>query len=247
MQNWIEKLKSWRPHIFSDFDGTIAITDVCIDIIDHFGQLEPYLSQLASGEIKLREFWIKTLHTFPKTLTMESLYQFAKEKAVLDRYFVDFVKFCFSNSIPFEILSDGFDFYIKASLEKLDLLEIPYYANSIVKLGSYFYPVFNYANESCQCENVGSCKRNIALTRLDDDEVLVYIGDGYSDFCMVEYADIIFAKGVLSRYCNRYRIPHYNYKTFHDILIITKKLVAEGNIKPRRQAQINRKKAFEFE
>ncbi|ROL56748.1 hypothetical protein D9V84_06930 [Bacteroidetes/Chlorobi group bacterium Naka2016] len=237
----------WRPHIFSDFDGTIAITDVCIDIIKYFGKLEPYLSQLARGDLKLRDFWIKTLRTFPEDVTIEELYNFAREQTILDAYVSEFIHFCREYFIPFEILSDGFDFYIEASLEKVNLGKIKYYANSIVKLGQHFYPVFNYANESCRCDNVGSCKRNIALSLLAEDEVLVYIGDGYSDFCMVEYADIIFAKGVLSRFCNKHRIPHFNYKTFYDVKIIIKKLLEEKKLKPRRQAQINRQKAFEME
>ncbi len=240
-------MKIWKPHIFSDFDGTVTLTDVCIDIIERFGQLEPYLSQLTNGSLKLRQFWQKTLRTFPQNLSIEELYLFAKEIARVDKYFSDFVLFCRDNSIPFEIISDGFDFYIQASFEKLNIGPIPFYANSIVKLGNYFNPLFNFANESCLCDNVGSCKRNIALSLLNNDEILIYIGDGYSDFCMVEYSDIVFAKGILSRYCNRYRIPHFNYKSFYDVLAIVKKMKEKGEFKPRRQAQLKRKKAFEIE
>ncbi|MGB9770906.1 MAG: MtnX-like HAD-IB family phosphatase [Candidatus Kapaibacteriota bacterium] len=240
-------MKIWKLHIYSDFDGTIALTDVCIDIIEHFGEVEPYLTQLASGEIKLRDFWLKAFRTIPESVTIEQLYDFAKQQVKVDTYFTDFINFCRSNSIPFEILSDGFDFYIEATLEKIGIGKIPYFANSVVKLGKYFYPIFNYANESCVCLNVGSCKRNIALSLLRDDELLVYIGDGYSDFCMVEYADIVFAKGILSRYCNQKRIPHFNFKSFYEILSLIKKLVDTKQMRPRRQAQLNRKKAFEME
>lgn len=240
-------MKFWKPHIFSDFDGTVTLTDVCIDIIERFGQLEPYLSQLTNGSLKLRQFWQKTLRTLPQNLSVEELYLFAKEVARVDKYFPDFVLFCRDNSIPFEIISDGFDFYIQASFENLNIGPIPFYANSIVKLGNYFYPLFNFANESCLCDNVGSCKRNIALSLLNNDEILIYIGDGYSDFCMVEYSDIVFAKGILSRYCNRYRIPHFNYKSFYDVLTIVKKMKEKREFKPRRQAQLKRKKAFEIE
>lgn len=241
------KLKTWKPHIFSDFDGTITLSDVCIDITEKFGQLEPFLSKLASGELKLRDFWYKTLRTFQEGTTIDDLITFTKENTNLDPYFYQFVLFCNENSIPFEIISDGFDFYIQAVLEKYDLQNVRYYANSIVKLGNYFYPIFTYANDSCWCENVGSCKRNIALSNICDDEVLIYIGDGYSDFCIVEYSDIVFAKGILSRYCNKNRIPHYNYKTFYDVQVILKKLLETQNFKPRQQARLKRKKAFEVE
>ncbi|MCX7909441.1 MAG: MtnX-like HAD-IB family phosphatase [Ignavibacteria bacterium] len=240
-------MKVWKPHIFSDFDGTITISDVCIDIIRKFGKLEPYLSELASGKLPLKDFWVKTFQTFPENLTLDQIISFVAENAEVDKFFPNFVSFCQQNSIPFVILSDGFDFYIKTILEKLNLSSITFYANSINKTGRFFTPIYNFASESCFCYNVGSCKRNIALSLLSEDEVLIYVGDGYSDFCMVEYADIVFAKGILSSYCNKYRIPHYNYKTFYDILIILKKLIERKELKPRRQAQLKRKKAFEIE
>jgi len=240
-------LKGWLLHIFSDFDGTIALTDVCIDVIDKFSNREPYLTHLATGKLTLKDFWYQVLKTFPSNLSKEEMIQFVKQSVQVDPYFVEFVNFCRENQIPFEILSDGFEFYIQATLEKFGITGIPYFGNQLIKTNNYFEPIFVYANESCQCENVGSCKRNIALSRLADDEVLVYIGDGYSDFCMVEYSDIVFAKGILSKYCNDKRIPHYNYKTFFEIINILKKLLREKKIKPRRQAQLNRKKAFEIE
>ncbi len=240
-------MQSWSLHIFSDFDGTISVSDVCIDIIDRFGVREPYLSLLAKGTLSLKEFWFQVLKIFPKELTLDEINEFVFENVQVDPFFVDFVNFCRQNQIPFEILSDGFEFYIQTTLKKIGINNIPFYGNQLIKVEGSFIPTFTYANESCNCENVGSCKRNIALTRLKDDEVLVYIGDGYSDFCMVEYSDIVFAKEILSKYCNNKRIPHYNYKTFSDIIYVLKKIIQSKTIKPRRQAQLNRKKAFEVE
>ncbi len=240
-------MKNWGLHIFSDFDGTITLSDVCIDIIKRFGDKEPYLSFLSNGTLSLKEFWFKVLKTFPKALTLDEINEFVYNNVQVDPFFLDFVDFCRKNYIPFEILSDGFEFYIQTTLKKLGINNIPFYGNQLIKKEGIFIPVFSYANESCNCENVGSCKRNIALTRLKDDEVLVYIGDGYSDFCMVEYSDIVFAKGILSKYCNNKRIPHYNYKTFSEIIKVLKKIIQNKTVKPRRQVQLNRKKAFEVE
>lgn len=240
-------MKNWGLHIFSDFDGTITLSDVCIDIIERFGEREPYLSFLSNGTLSLKEFWFRVLKTFPKSLTLDEINEFVYNNVHVDPFFLDFVDFCQKNNIPFEILSDGFEFYIQTTLKKLDINNIPFYGNQLIKEEGNFIPIFTYANESCNCENVGSCKRNIALTRLKDDEVLVYIGDGYSDFCMVEYSDIVFAKGILSKYCNNKRIPHYNYKTFSEIIQVLKKIIQNKTVKPRRQAQLNRKKAFEVE
>ena len=38
--------------------------------------------------------------------------------------------------------------------------------------------------------------------------MIVYVGDGYSDRCPVQYADIVFAKGDLQTYCQEQNISY---------------------------------------
>jgi 2-hydroxy-3-keto-5-methylthiopentenyl-1-phosphate phosphatase len=92
-----------------------------------------------------------------------------------------------------------------------------------------------------------SCKRNSILSNTDDDTVVIYIGDDYSDFCGAEHSDIVFAKKNLAAYCNENKIPHYPYSNFFDILRITKDIINKKKYKFRHQARIKRKQAFEAE
>jgi 2-hydroxy-3-keto-5-methylthiopentenyl-1-phosphate phosphatase len=107
-------------------------------------------------------------------------------------------------------------------------------------------PVFWGANESCSCF-CASCKRNALLTKAAPEALIVYIGDGYSDFCAVEHADIVFAKKALAAYCNAERIPHYPFSTFDDVLMLLQQALRKKRLKPRRQAALKRKEAFERE
>ncbi len=238
--------KPTRFHIFSDFDGTITTKDICNEIFKEFGNFEPFYSKLIQGEIHLKEYWRELFKTLPKGIEISELENFAKNSAEIDPSFPAFVSFCRNYQIEFEILSDGFDFYIQSVLEKIGLEDILYYSNSVRIVNDTIEPVFPYASESCLC-NAGSCKRNIALSRLQENEAMVYIGDGYSDFCVAEYSDIIFAKQILSRYCNEKRIPHYTFKNFSDVRNTLEKILGKGKLKFRRQAYLNRKKAFEIE
>ena len=43
-----------------------------------------------------------------------------------------------------------------------------------------------------------NCKRNHLLTKSGDESVIVYIGNGSSDQCPSRYADIVFAKLLLT-------------------------------------------------
>lgn len=238
--------KPTRLRIFSDFDGTITTKDICNEIFKEFGRFEPFYSKLIQGEIHIKEYWQGLFQTLPKGITVSELENFVRNTVEIDPFFLDFVSFCRNYQVEFEILSDGFDFYIQSTLKKINLENIIYHSNSIKIVNDSIIPVFPYASESCSC-NAGSCKRNIALNRLQEDEAMVCIGDGYSDFCIAEYSDIVFAKQVLSRYCNEKRIPHYTFKDFSDIRNILERILNEGNLKFRRQAYLNRKKAFEIE
>jgi 2-hydroxy-3-keto-5-methylthiopentenyl-1-phosphate phosphatase len=87
------------------------------------------------------------------------------------------------------------------------------------------------------------------LQNYSEDDLLIYIGDGASDFCPVEKCDLIFAKGKLSKYCNENNIPHYNFHNFFDIMSIFNKMFIQKTIpiKIRNQAFVKRKLIFEIE
>ena len=164
-----------------------------------------------------------------------------------DPYFKNFCEFCRSKDIPVAVLSDGFDAYIEPILKKEGLGWIPVYCNKLVFNGSgKCKPVFPYASESCECK-CASCKRNSMLVNSGPGTVIVYIGDGYSDFCAASHADIVFAKKTLAAYCNENRIPHYPFSTFFDVQKILNEIIDKNKIRVRHQAFLARKKAFEIE
>lgn len=233
-------------YIFSDFDGTITLNDLGDAVFQQFGSIDHYLAQLFAKEISISRYWNLLCQMFPDGTTANTIQTFALEQQT-DRYFSEFVGFCRSNSISLTILSDGFDAYITPVLEREDAGDIPRFCNQIIfpESGKSF-PVFPFADESCGCF-CASCKRNSLLKNLPADAIAIYIGDGFSDQCAAEHCDIIFAKKNLAAYCNEHRIPHYPFRTFFDILRILRKLIKENNIRPRHQAVLKRKEAFETE
>jgi 2-hydroxy-3-keto-5-methylthiopentenyl-1-phosphate phosphatase len=85
------------------------------------------------------------------------------------------------------------------------------------------------------------------LWRAAPESRIVYIGDGVSDFCPAEHADIIFAKKELAAYCNRQRLPHYPFTTLSDVARQIRLLLLRRRIRPRYQAQLRRKGVWEGE
>lgn len=232
--------------IYTDFDGTITLKDIGDEIFKVFGQFEPYNSRLKKGEITIHDYWQAVCRTIPPAVSENDITNYALS-ADTDAYFTDFVSWCRTQNYSITVLSDGFDVYIRPILHKLGLEDIEYYCNKLIFTDhSNPKPIFTYADESCSCLSA-SCKRNNLLRNSGEEDIIVFIGDGYSDFCAAEHADIIFAKKNLAAYCNENRLPHYPYNSFFDVKRLMKIAADKNRLKPRHQARLQRAKAYETE
>jgi 2,3-diketo-5-methylthio-1-phosphopentane phosphatase len=232
-------------HVFSDFDGTIATEDLGDKLFVEFGRFDAMYPHLQNGELSIAQYWQEVCATLKSGLTLERIRAWAWEQPA-DVHFRSFVEFCRHSNIPLDVASDGFDAYIVPVLKREGAADVRVWCNHLKHFPSGFQPVFWGADESCTCF-CASCKRNALLQAAHPDALIVYIGDGYSDFCAAEHADIIFAKKTLAAHCNAHRIPHYPFTSFADVLSIMQTLVTKKRLKPRHQAVLRRKEAFATE
>ncbi len=161
----------------------------------------------------------------------------------LDPGFVDFHNFCNSTGLQLTILSEGMDYYIRRILEN-NGLEIPFYSNKFVLSGDKksFHLEFPYSDSDCT--KCGTSKRNILMNKTGDDEISVFIGDGFSDACVANYADIVFAKKSLASYCWKNNITYFEYQTFNDIRKKLIKILEKKSLKHREAAKMKRREVF---
>ncbi len=234
--------------LFIDFDGTITRNDVGDLIFRELGGegYEVLVQDYLDGKIGAREYWIRECERagIVKREAMEEII----DQQDIDPTFMDFANFCNSRNLKFFILSDGFDFYIERILKRFGLEDVRFYSNrlefqAVDGTGLFFLtPVFPYADEDCpHCAN---CKRNHLLTLSSDDDIIVYIGDGYSDRCPAKYADIVFAKRDLIRYCREENISYFEYQNFRDVIDRLEKILSQRRIRKRWQAELRRREAF---
>lgn len=240
-------MKEKKVYVFTDFDGTITQVDLGDDLFIKFGEFEPFHSQLLAGELHISKYWQILCDRLTPNLKPIDIYNYAMN-ADTDAYFKSFADYCYEEGFPIAVVSDGFDAYIEPVLESLNLKYLPIYCNKLLydESSQKFSPFFPRASESCNCL-VASCKRNSMLMNTDPEAVVVYIGDGYSDFCAAEHADIVFAKKHLAAYCFKNKIPHHSFHSFFDVKQIMKKLIKDNRLKVRHQAFLKRKAAFEAE
>ena len=231
--------------IFIDFDGTISKQDIGDKLFIDFGEIEPAHSMLINGEISIKEYWNRVFNSLKENLDERIITEYAGGFDI-DSNFIQFINYCKEADYKLAIVSDGFDSYINPILKKHNLDWMIVRCNQMKFIDGKPVPFFPGASESCKCF-CASCKRNAVLSLAPPEDIIIFIGDGYSDYCAAEHADIIFAKKHLAAYCNKHRIPHYPFSTFFDIYRLIREIKIKNKFKVRHQAYLKRKKAFEVE
>jgi 2,3-diketo-5-methylthio-1-phosphopentane phosphatase len=206
--------------LFVDFDGTITREDVGNAFFRRFaghGRYDDILNQYKAGLISAQECFRRGIAAIG-TLSREEAAAFVRNHQI-DPSFRPFLGFCRSNSLSVHVVSDGLEFYIREIFAANGIDGVPIFANTLEFLSGSpsdkMYIEFPYSDAECQ--RCACCKRNIMLTHAGDEDVIVYVGEGYSDQCPVQYSDIVFAKDALQTYCQQQNISYYLYRSFDDV------------------------------
>lgn len=234
--------------IYSDFDGTITngdVWDTWIRLGNHFIKDKEKWSQVIrdfeAQKIGARECYHREL----ELMEGFNLDEFNRiiDTQPLDSGFLEFLKFCTEQDIPFTILSEGMDYYIERILLNNNLV-LPYYANRLLIADDKKSIALDFPYSDSECTKCGCCKRNLLMNMTGDDEISILIGDGYSDTCVAHYADIVFAKKALASYCWKNNITYFDYVTFNDIRKKIEKIISQKKFNQRQTAKLNRRSLF---
>ncbi len=181
--------------VFFDFDNTITITDVLDNIIKNFSVNDHWkmLQKLwENGEIGTKECLEGQLAGV--RITKKQLSQFLL-KVELDHSCYKIFSFLSKEGIFPVILSDNFTPIIEEILANHAIKGVKVYANSLRHYRDHLIPSFPYDNPFCP--SCAHCKK-IHLTRDGhENKLIVYVGDGRSDFCPAGVSDMVFAKDSL--------------------------------------------------
>lgn len=232
--------------VFCDFDGTIAVEDVGSRIFRAFAgpRADEIVRHYLDGTITARECLTRECEAV-ESVTPSELEKFV-DGFSLDKTFQGFADFCRHRSIPVTVLSDGLDFYVERLLRKNGFEGLQYYSNHLefVVQGSSTRLAPSFPHTDSECILCGNCKRNHLVTLSGDDDIIIYIGDGISDRCPVRYADIVFAKGGLIRYCQEQNVTYHEFRDFSDLLKKFEVILQKKRIKKRREAEMARREVF---
>ena len=199
-------------NIYCDFDGTITKKDAVNTFFELYADKKwTYYEQLwVDGKITSRENAVKQVALLPSL--SEDIVNDYINSIEIDGYFLDFVKYVESKNLNLIILSDGFDLFIKKTLEKYNLRNIKYFANRLKHENGRFSIEFPYFNKDCSV-GAGMCKCSNVK-----EKSFCYIGDGTSDLCVAKRASVLFATKNLATFCNKTDIKYIPFDSFCNII-----------------------------
>lgn len=202
--------------VFIDFDGTICPNDITDMLLSRFAPplWEKVEADWLAGRIGARECLSKQIALMKAA---PAALERALDTVAIDAGFPAFVELLRRDLVPAAIVSDGLDYSIHHILRAHRLGDLAVYSNHLVYCGDESWRLeFPYRQQNCPAGHC-KCRRFDAVAA---DGLTVYIGDGASDFCPAQKADIIFAKDKLADFCKKQRINHIEIDNFTDILAL---------------------------
>lgn len=201
--------------IFIDFDNTITPFDTLDDIIKKFSINKDWIkteSLWKKGKIGSRECLIRQLRGV--RISKGELDNYLA-KIKISKQFHNLLSFLKKGGVKPIILSDNFTYIIKAILAANHIKGIKLYSNRISLKQDRLLPYFPHRDNKCLI--CGHCKKKNLLKNKTRDKISVYIGDGLSDTCPAQYADLVFAKGSLARYLKKKGLSYKKFTGFNTV------------------------------
>lgn len=210
--------------VFFDFDNTIAKYDVFDDMIERFAADERWIDieeRWKRGEIGSKECLEGQLKC--TRITKKALDKYLA-RIKLDPYFKKLLSLLRKKKIKTVILSDNFDYILKRVLAHNGIRGLRVYSNKMQVVRDKFIPKFPFRNRKClRCAH---CKSKNLLANAAADNIIIYIGDGRSDICPAQKADIIFAKESLLKFCRSKNIKHIPFKNLEKVYAYFQRSIA---------------------
>lgn len=202
--------------VVCDFDGTITKEDSINKFLEEFAD-KTWLdveAKWVNGEISTCEAMTSQFGMI-KNMTEEKLDEYFNSVEI-DDYFKKFCEICKEKGIDIVIVSDGLKLFIDRILEINNIKNIPIYSNELNFVNEKFHINFPHKIEDCKHKS-GTCKCSFIEKFRKDYKNIIYVGDGVSDYCVADKANVLFAKKRLKLYCIKEKIPYTEYDNFRKV------------------------------
>jgi len=207
--------------IISDFDGTICNSDIGNEICKvvcpekFFALIKEYKSNNISLRTLQSSIWNKI------DCSVEKLKAITLEHSIPREGFVDFLKYCQQNSIPFYIASCGIDLYIEHALKQILTEELFNYISEIKSNVAVYQgkTLVNLISPDTHPDiPFHKGKWAISLKEKHQNKKVLAIGNGGSDKTFIDHVDFLVATDNLRKHCQENKVNHFGFDRFEEIV-----------------------------
>jgi 2-hydroxy-3-keto-5-methylthiopentenyl-1-phosphate phosphatase len=220
-----------------DFDGTVTLGDTTDRMLDRFADPEwrEVEAEWVAGRIGSRECLARQAALISASPgEIDAMLDIVET----DLSFPRFIAQAHAMGATTKIVSDGFDRFIEPILARIGV-KITLLCNRLISTGLRSWRAeFPHVNPDCSSES-GVCK----CASVAAGKFRLLIGDGRSDFCVAQEADLVFAKGALIEFCREQNIPYRPITSFREArvyLLELSKPVARGASSDSSLEQVQR-------
>ena len=205
--------------VFCDFDGTFSVQDVGGQVAQtHLADRRAELgARYQKGEVDAWQYAVELFDGF--RFSAECIEELLS-RIELDPGARDLLAWCKSRGVPFQILSDGFDYNLDR-FQQIHGIQFAHASNRLELDDDLWHLSPGGRNPDCAC-GTGLCKRAKieSFRSKTPTTICIHIGNGrVSDLCGAEAADIVFAKETLSEALIERGVPFYPFETLHDVIV----------------------------
>jgi 2-hydroxy-3-keto-5-methylthiopentenyl-1-phosphate phosphatase len=221
--------------VWLDFDGTITRQDVIDELLQRYSINDSW----KAVERRWQAGLIGSRQCLEEQLDLIRISQVELDSFLngieLDTGFFSLLSLLNEYDVPAAILSDSIDVFIGHILQRQGIHNIPVRSNTMERRDSKikFYCPYGDTKRVCKAAH---CKCASIKTLGDERRKSVYIGDGLSDLCPAEKADLIFAKGVLAQSLGKKAIKFIQYSTLDEVAKVLRKTWSGGEFAARYHA-----------
>jgi 2,3-diketo-5-methylthio-1-phosphopentane phosphatase len=204
--------------VVTDFDGTITKRDTLDLVVERFGN--PDVRRATEAELgrglTLNQVIARQYGTLQASL--DEVAGWLVEHSAFRPGFHRLALLAAQRGWALQIVSSGVEELIKPMLVREQLGHVPVISNSLAADP----PPWRIAFRSEQrCEVCGQACKRLSVTEVAAGNKLVYIGDGFSDACAAEGADLVFAR---RRLATHLEARGREFQLFDDFFLVVEHL-----------------------
>lgn len=210
-----------------DFDGTVTERAVSYMLLERYGKpgwrdLDP---RYAAGELTAKEVIARQFAMIDAT--DEEIREFARRHVRFRPGFLEFISHLRGLGYPVAIASEGLDLYIDPVLEVNNVEYVSLFYNEATRNAAGEL-VPHYPHPGLECDECGNCKSGLVKALRADGNYVVFLGNGRTDVCPAQEANIVFARDLLARKLEEEGKPFILFEDFHDVMEAWDSVVAHG-------------------